>query len=1026
MLFKPGTPLYAFEVEREADQDVMYINFLGAPYVPEIASSGEIMSRVIDYLIKTPNISRIVFVQQRNYSYYFSQVSMLQEIANLYVYLTKQEKILSPNKLSINNVDLSRRYEFISYLLNLIKSDPVACLNIVKTNIFSEKASAERMSEKMKFDVMVYVRTLEKLESLLIGLSLIKNLGKNVEDYKIGDRSVYSIIFRPDVIPNFTFTRLVASLPRGAEIIDQYDIGEGYDIATVTIFKKAEDIKYFYHLMPPEYSLAESHHLLLNLARNVLIEHQPKAEEFTDPERVRQVFFNVARDLLQELADNQAVKISYSDLNKLAMILVRHTIGFGLVEVLLKDKELQDIVLNAPIPQNPIYLRHARFDECATNILPSQEDADSWAAKFRMISGRPLDEANPILDTDLSIGDIRARIAVIQQPLSPSGLAYAIRRHRESPWTLPLFIKQKMLNGFAAGLMSFLVDGSRTLLVAGTRSSGKCVDGNTLIQLSNGDISKIKDLVGTKKREIEDGNIYESSSSSGVCSLSNMKIKDKKILDVWKRSSPDKLIKIKTHSGKEIITTKEHPYPLYTNSLYWKKAEELKKGELIASPRKITVNTDVPEKIIKLKDRSNILEETEEFYILKGKTNSLKIKFPKKLTSEMAEFIGLILGDGHLDLTKLEFHNSCDELRENYISLLKMFEVPYRVFASHTTKVVQVSSRVLSKVLSEVFEIPFGNKSNKIIIPSIILQSNNAVLASFLRGYFDTDGYCPIGKRDLELATASKTMSENLRLALLRFGITYFVKEKKIKGVSYYRTLIKGSFANQFIEEIGFSHPLKKQRAKFIMSKKFLDNTNVDIIPEGNKIVTGLRNSLRASPKQHRVSGKDYWAYENNKSRVSRTWFKKIVDFYNERYYNILSFKNYAEILRKISVFDSKNYLSKIEKLKTLLDLSYTRIANTGGFSEGGVRKMLQNHNIGNLEAIGKISECLPIVGQIAVNNSCSEASEIIRDLSTQKIITDSFTVGIALSAFRELFNISNEEFASQGISLTTITNLFN
>ncbi|MEM3091375.1 MAG: ATPase, T2SS/T4P/T4SS family, partial [Candidatus Pacearchaeota archaeon] len=59
------------------------------------------------------------------------------------------------------------------------------------------------------------------------------------------------------------------------------------------------------------------------------------------------------------------------------------------------------------------------------------------------------------------------------KPLSPDGLAYAIRRHREDPWTLPLFVQNKMLNPLAAGLLSFLIDGSRTLLVAGTRSSGK-------------------------------------------------------------------------------------------------------------------------------------------------------------------------------------------------------------------------------------------------------------------------------------------------------------------------------------------------------------------------------------------------------------------------------------------------------------------------------------------------------------------------------------------------------------------------
>ncbi|MEK6922958.1 MAG: ATPase, T2SS/T4P/T4SS family, partial [Nanoarchaeota archaeon] len=47
------------------------------------------------------------------------------------------------------------------------------------------------------------------------------------------------------------------------------------------------------------------------------------------------------------------------------------------------------------------------------------------------------------------------------------------RRHRDKPWTLPLFINNKMIDPLGAGLMSFLIDGARTLLVAGTRSSGK-------------------------------------------------------------------------------------------------------------------------------------------------------------------------------------------------------------------------------------------------------------------------------------------------------------------------------------------------------------------------------------------------------------------------------------------------------------------------------------------------------------------------------------------------------------------------
>ncbi|MGV8152371.1 MAG: ATPase, T2SS/T4P/T4SS family [Candidatus Nanoarchaeia archaeon] len=474
MLFKKDTPLYSYEITREASNQVMYINYLGASSVPNIAVDANTMSRTIDILSGVSDISRIVFVQQRNYSYSSNQVFLLKEIANIYTHLLKQEKLLSPLKLSIKNTDaLSSRYEKTIYLLNLLKSDPLLCYFELEKIIKQEKNYLESTPETLKIDSLTYIRSLEKFYILLSQAKLIAYSKEYFSNYSLGKRDIYFYFFRPDIIPNFTFTRLASSLPENAEIVDQYTIGNEFEKSVVTILKRKEDAKYIYHLMPPEYSLEEEKQELLNLARNVLIEHQPKAEEFTDPEKTRQVFLNVAKDLLRELSETKQIKISYSDLNQLSLILVRHTIGFGLIEVLLQDKKLQDIVLNAPIPLNPVYLRHQDFEECITNIIPSKEDADSWAAKFRMISGRPLDEANPILDTDLSLGDIRSRIAVIQPPLSPNGLAYALRRHRDNPWTLPLFIKNKTMNSLTAGLMSFLIDGNRTILIAGTRSSGK-------------------------------------------------------------------------------------------------------------------------------------------------------------------------------------------------------------------------------------------------------------------------------------------------------------------------------------------------------------------------------------------------------------------------------------------------------------------------------------------------------------------------------------------------------------------------
>jgi len=476
MIFKKGTPLYGFEVERdEGGVNTMYVNYLTAGFVPSIADSPLVMMKVIDSLIESPNVAKIVFVQQRNYSYNLKETNYLIQISQLYVHLTKQEKMLSLQKVTaVTQEEFARRYDHMNYLLMLLKQDPVACYFEISRAVREQKAVTERAARETKIYELNYLATLEKFKSLLENCELIKDSSEYSQNYVLKDRTIYQNLFVADIVPNFTFTRLVSGMPANAEIVEQYKIASGsYDESTVTILKIKDDAKFFYHIIPPEYALTEEQHELLNLARNVLMEHKPKEEEYTDPERTRQVFFNISKDLVQELANNKGMKINFDDLNKLAKILVRHTIGFGLIEVLLQDNSIQDISMNAPISVNPAFVRVPVYDDCVTNIYPSQEDADSWAAKFRMTSGRPLDEANPVLDTDLKIDNIRARAAIIQRPLSPHGLAFSLRKHRENPWTLPLFIKNKMIDSFSAGLISFFVDGARTILVAGTRSAGK-------------------------------------------------------------------------------------------------------------------------------------------------------------------------------------------------------------------------------------------------------------------------------------------------------------------------------------------------------------------------------------------------------------------------------------------------------------------------------------------------------------------------------------------------------------------------
>ena len=148
MIFRTETALYNYEVIREASQDVMYINYIGAPFIPSLADSGMVMARAIDALIESPAVSRVVLAQHnQNYSYDMPQISMLFEIAQLYTYLIKQEKVLSISKLTLEcQRCLPERYNTLRYLvLVLLKQDPAGCYVEAKRQLREERINAEKM-----------------------------------------------------------------------------------------------------------------------------------------------------------------------------------------------------------------------------------------------------------------------------------------------------------------------------------------------------------------------------------------------------------------------------------------------------------------------------------------------------------------------------------------------------------------------------------------------------------------------------------------------------------------------------------------------------------------------------------------------------------------------------------------------------------------------------------------------------------------------------------------------------------------
>lgn len=473
MLFKKKLKTGEHELVNEGGEQVMHVNYEDYPRTPSIEDDVITMARAVEKLSQEPATVRIIFHQKKKYEYGRSQTRFLTEVAAIYNHFIKQKKVLTLAALEAYGPleDSSLRLRNLqNIILNLLKTDPIGAYVEVKRSIREEKINLSKADENYKTIVQPYLKTLEELYDLLSVTKLIESTKQYHDGYVPGIRDVYKSIFRAAITPDFMYTKLQATPPIQGEELDAYMIAKN---SYVQIFNTPDTIKQLYHIIPPEFQLTEDKYELLELARKVLAEHQPKAEEFIEPAKMRETFFNIGRDLLTELADHKGIDIPYNEIEELASILVRYTVGFGLVETLLEDPNVQDIVINSPAGTTPIYLVHGKYDECVTNIVPSMEDVESWASKFRLISGRPLDEANPILDTELVLPKARARVAVITKPLNPTGLAFTLRRHRDEPWTLPLFVKVGMINDLAAGLISFVIDGARTIIIAGTRGSGK-------------------------------------------------------------------------------------------------------------------------------------------------------------------------------------------------------------------------------------------------------------------------------------------------------------------------------------------------------------------------------------------------------------------------------------------------------------------------------------------------------------------------------------------------------------------------
>jgi replicative DNA helicase Mcm len=505
------------------------------------------------------------------------------------------------------------------------------------------------------------------------------------------------------------------------------------------------------------------------------------------------------------------------------------------------------------------------------------------------------------------------------------------------------------------------IRGNIHVLLVGDPGTGKCVSGDTLVPLSNGELQPISSLVNEQltqnTQELSDGTMSVMQQTVALPILSgDIKQINGRAVAASKRV-PEKMVEIVTQSGKTLKCTHTHPlFKAQNAKATTTPAENLTAGDFIATPRSISIHGNAQ----------------PMRPITRGKTNAVHIHFPEKTSFEFGQFIGLLLGEGNArayeNSTGLIFTNADKENIELFRRLssdLYGLRVSERV--SGVTTTCDLPSVELYRFL-EANTPELLNYSRERTIPSIIQKSDLNTIRGFIQGFIEGEGHVQAvrgsGKKQstIEVSSASERLMIELSYLLLRLGILSSIKKTRKMATNgkrimrdYWRMTITADSARKYAKEIGFITQRKTDASKQLFG--FKANTNVDIVPGVQSELKRIRETLELSQFEIGIARTTYQHYERGDRNPARGNLYLIATEFMNRYnqlgYDGIQLRHDIINLMKLAISDV--FWDRVTSVKEIPCEEYVydmEIEGTHNFISNGI----YSHNSMLLHATDKIA----------------------------------------------------------------------
>ncbi len=187
------------------------------------------------------------------------------------------------------------------------------------------------------------------------------------------------------------------------------------------------------------------------------------------------------RRVIEHLCDTENPLLNRIEREKLIEEVLDETLGFGPLEVLLKDPTISDILVNGPYK---VYVeRRGKLEKTEVKFRDNDhllQIIDRIVSKV----GRRVDETSPMVDARLPDG---SRVNAVIPPIALDGPSLSIRRFGTNPLKLEDLLNYKAFTPEMAMLMEACIKARLNILISGGTGCGKTTLLNTLSSFIPGD-----------------------------------------------------------------------------------------------------------------------------------------------------------------------------------------------------------------------------------------------------------------------------------------------------------------------------------------------------------------------------------------------------------------------------------------------------------------------------------------------------------------------------------------------------------